>query len=978
MARKPILIAFAILLLPLVLALSEDFQASAPAEIPVFFCAPAQSQFTISNTGSVASVYSIFYSGDAASFATVDFPSFSLEPGQSATLTTFLQVPCDARGRIDLNTLVQTSFGAQKSFSQDIVVFTPDNIDATMTPEERVVSPCEVGTHIVTITNPVNYDEVYSFGITGLDFATLSENEVSLAPGESKDITVRAEQLDCTVYGSWPFALTITTQNSGIQETLAGTFTIEPNYIPSITMSRTRFTNFYEEQWIPVQIENIGDVDTIYALSVEGAGFATVEPTNALIAGRSTETINVKLAPAEDAVVGLYEISVRATVIATNNTYVASPFTVKLRAHNALTRFYADHPVYSWLIILGSLIILGLLIVLIVYLSLPSTREKRRINKIARTKRKIEKQKEKLKRKEEKRRAKAKRTEEKRKAKEKKQAEKERARKQQELERKKAQAAKEKEEAQKKKARQDALKAKRAEKNNMIREVRKDFFLVKKSDEGFTPLVWWKKLLIGLGLLIIVTVLVVLTVIFWDIVVRFAVSILIAWLIVALLIVILLWRRYHSLEYFARREQRLQAKEQAVKDRLARERQEAKDKIKREREEFKARIREEKEKAQQKKEEERAKKEELKAKAEAKKSEKKAPKTPRSWKWLGILITLIIIAGIITLVSVFWRQVISFWPAVVVGLVILAIIFYASMSYQSKHIRKSWPFAKGWVFAQTKWRKGLGEIRFKLNKTGEDVRVRIDYGRMKDVFVVPMSTVYQYFRAEVHAEYDRARAAFRVKKGFADHYSVKLCHFNGGKWTDLKVKEVSSDRKYVYFTADLPALGQFAIAGEKKPVKRSWWPWFVVIALLLIGLGTTMALIGQTQTPDFNGIPPQEWLQDSVHVLDLNQFFEDPDGDELVFRATTTDNVDIFIDSEGRAVFTPDAGFVGEEAVIFTGRDARGGAVQSNRVLLKVLPSPVPVKYLPQLKVGLIIVLILVLLIVLVRFRRQLLDYISE
>ncbi len=88
-------------------------------------------------------------------------------------------------------------------------------------------------------------------------------------------------------------------------------------------------------------------------------------------------------------------------------------------------------------------------------------------------------------------------------------------------------------------------------------------------------------------------------------------------------------------------------------------------------------------------------------------------------------------------------------------------------------------------------------------------------------------------------------------------------------------------------------------------------------------------------------IPDQTWNKNTVHTLNLNNFFSDPDGDVLTFSSLSVQNINIDI-ANGVTTLVPEQDFCGQER--FTQFAASDGQfnVQSNVVRLTVLCIPTP------------------------------------
>ena len=98
--------------------------------------------------------------------------------------------------------------------------------------------------------------------------------------------------------------------------------------------------------------------------------------------------------------------------------------------------------------------------------------------------------------------------------------------------------------------------------------------------------------------------------------------------------------------------------------------------------------------------------------------------------------------------------------------------------------------------------------------------------------------------------------------------------------------------------------------------------------------------VSEQQVEEPVGIPNQHWNQDSVHYLDLSTYFIDPDGDILEFTYFPLVHMEVEIDGSV-AKFTPARGWYGNETIIITASDAKGGVIESNpfRLMVDQVPS---------------------------------------
>ncbi len=87
------------------------------------------------------------------------------------------------------------------------------------------------------------------------------------------------------------------------------------------------------------------------------------------------------------------------------------------------------------------------------------------------------------------------------------------------------------------------------------------------------------------------------------------------------------------------------------------------------------------------------------------------------------------------------------------------------------------------------------------------------------------------------------------------------------------------------------------------------------------------------------GIPDQEWDEDTTQIINLSNYFLDPDRDKLYYTNTELQNIKI-IYQNGNAILIPNRNWYGSEFVIFTANDMKGGKVDSNLIKLTVRDVP--------------------------------------
>lgn len=323
----------------------------------------------------------------------------------------------------------------------------------------------------------------------------------------------------------------------------------------------------------------------------------------------------------------------------------------------------------------------------------------------------------------------------------------------------------------------------------------------------------------------------------------------------------------------------------------------------------------------------------------------------RFWK-----ATLLVLILVLIVVGLSYQQVIAQNAnALLAGLLVLVVILILHRIRRRRMARGRWKLAvadKELQF-ETKWRKGITQLAFTLATAIKKLVVTVK--RCRPTIAPGSEAVAQTFVITHNADEDivsGARITFRLKKSWMMRNrispdSVRLLKLANDRWQSIVADPVSTDDKYVYFSADTDSFGEFAIVGkpgkklkaaEKKPFPR-WIGKAALGVVAVIALITLLVMIPAPQTGI--GIPAQVWKQDTQRTLDLGLYFHDPDMDKLAFSATRTENIDItFVGA--KALLSPHYGWSGIERTIFIADDTKGGVVKSNPVDLVVQPNVIP------------------------------------
>ncbi|MFH1401066.1 MAG: hypothetical protein ABIH41_06115 [Nanoarchaeota archaeon] len=120
----------------------------------------------------------------------------------------------------------------------------------------------------------------------------------------------------------------------------------------------------------------------------------------------------------------------------------------------------------------------------------------------------------------------------------------------------------------------------------------------------------------------------------------------------------------------------------------------------------------------------------------------------------------------------------------------------------------------------------------------------------------------------------------------------------------------------------------------------------LAIALLIVAIFAVLLVALLAHYDGGKYVPVQERLyyemfEDTSLMIDLNQYFSDPDQDVLVYRPVSGRNLSIDI-VDGVATIAPVRDYFGTETVVFRADDQRGGVVDSPVITIKIIDVPEP------------------------------------
>lgn len=358
--------------------------------------------------------------------------------------------------------------------------------------------------------------------------------------------------------------------------------------------------------------------------------------------------------------------------------------------------------------------------------------------------------------------------------------------------------------------------------------------------------------------------------------------------------------------------------------------------------------------------------------------------------WVLILLLLFLSTVANVVLILFWDIIIyiiiSLWVWIAlgtgVGALIILILFFMEkvLGRNRKVLRAPLIIGGGSAVFATGWNFGLQEFSTKFLSTFKNVKIFVN--RSPPDGLRPSARVYEWFSSRVlgalRGDISGASYKFRVSKRWLSKAgvgpeSVSLFFRTPNSWKSSPAKNIGSDDESYLFESS-GNFGIHAIGVKNSLLKKrvglvkmfastiskivgsslreisemfsrikSIVPWKELIVVLFIAailFGTIILYRSEISKKPVviafdSGIPPQVWDKNSRQSLDLNKYFSDPDGEDLVFTHTETGSIDVDI-VDGIAIFTPNRDFVGEEAIVFTATDSEGSSISSNIVILVV------------------------------------------
>ena len=294
----PLLLAFfvAVVALPIAAA-QEDFTASAEQSVSLCPCSGQGYYVTVTNTGAQESAYSLSVNEEVKGWVTISPDTFSLPPNAAGKVPVYITSPCEAQGTIPLTLLVSTSNGLAKALAQQIT-FVPcygfsiasgkpvvSKAQGTLAfePHDAPYEACAKGAITIPLlvkNTDALFDNSYSFAVDDPE-ASLSVSQFGLKKGDSGVIFLDYAPPSA---GTKTLAVQGTASLGGVRATKTLRVAARDCYDIFLDIPRDRAEMCGSIPGREVfQVSNKGIYPENITLSVEGAGWASVDRSSFLL-----------------------------------------------------------------------------------------------------------------------------------------------------------------------------------------------------------------------------------------------------------------------------------------------------------------------------------------------------------------------------------------------------------------------------------------------------------------------------------------------------------------------------------------------------------------------------------------------------------------------------------------------------------------------------------------------------------------------
>ncbi len=316
MSDKKIVFVLAILfIIPFVFA-SVDFTFYSSSSGMEDVCPRSTGLFmdVLENSGDEPLEFSISSAGSAAVFATSVPTGFVLMPGEMKHIYTYVTPMSSIDPGNYVLKLIANANGISKEIIHDVPVKDCYEYSFVKLDNEKNVCPCESDKFRFEVKNEGRYSEAYVLSVEG-EYAgnvVLSQNSLTLSPGESKEIYAYV-QSNCEDEGNYEFSVVIDPVNGNSVKSQTVKFNVDACYDFDIGTERDLVDMCeHSKEVVQIEVANEGSVTNVYNLEVDGPLWANLNKNELEIAPGDKKVVDLEFVP-DYGVEGNFQVTFSAT-----------------------------------------------------------------------------------------------------------------------------------------------------------------------------------------------------------------------------------------------------------------------------------------------------------------------------------------------------------------------------------------------------------------------------------------------------------------------------------------------------------------------------------------------------------------------------------------------------------------------------------------------------------------------------------------
>ena|SRR3989344_1975125 len=279
---------------------AENFKAY-QGENPSGLCPGTTGLITdiVENIGSYDLDFTINNAGSASSFSTTVPSGFTLKPGQKRTIYSYVSPRTTTSiGSFDLDIIANANGETELiTHNFDLKNCFQYNLEAVQ--QSQQICPGETARFNFKLRNVGDFSDTFLIAKEGQlsDSITLSDEQITLAKGESKDLFAYVNA-GSDITGDFDFTITVKGLRGKSVQSINGKLIVNACYDYSLKSDKNYISLCeHSSQLIPIQIKNDGSVTNNYNLQLEGESWMSIDQAKITLASGESKTVGFIVNP---------------------------------------------------------------------------------------------------------------------------------------------------------------------------------------------------------------------------------------------------------------------------------------------------------------------------------------------------------------------------------------------------------------------------------------------------------------------------------------------------------------------------------------------------------------------------------------------------------------------------------------------------------------------------------------------------------